>query len=51
MEVSPRENTCVVIDIPDSYIVSHEGHTACTIVDLSESWLMLLKPSPTRLLI
>ena len=31
-----RENTCVVIDIPDSNIVS-EGHTACSIVDLSES--------------
>ena len=36
MEVSPRENTCVVIDIPDLNIVS-EGHTACSIVDLSES--------------
>ena len=36
MEVSPRENACVVIDIPDSNIVS-EGHTACTIVELSES--------------
>ena len=36
MAVSPRENTCVVVDIPDSNLAS-EGHTACSIVDLSES--------------
>ena len=36
MAVSPRENTCVVVDIPDSNLAS-EGHAACSIVDLSES--------------
>ena len=36
MAVSPRENTCVVVDIPDSDLAS-ERHTACSIVDLSES--------------
>ena len=36
MAVSPRENTYVVVDIPDSNPAS-ERHTACSIVDLSES--------------
>ena len=36
MAVSPRENTYVVVDIPDSNLAS-ERHTACSIVDLSES--------------
>ena len=36
MAVSPGENNCVVVDIPDSNLAS-EAHTACSIVDLSES--------------
>ena len=34
--LSARENACVVVDFPDSNLAS-EGHTACSIVDLSES--------------
>ena len=36
MAVSPRENTYVVVDIPDSNLAS-QRHTACSIVDLAES--------------